>query len=270
MLAIEVDGVSKQFRRKTVEPATTLKTAVLDLLRGRRQKTRASAFQALRDITFTIQRGESFGIIGRNGSGKSTLLKLLAGIYRPDAGRIRVRGRVAGLLELGVGFHPEFSGRENIFINGIVLGLSKREVRRRFDNIVGFAELEAFIDEPVRTYSSGMYMRLGFAVAIHTDPEVLLMDEILSVGDEAFQRKCTDKLAELKRRETTLVFVSHGLETVARWCDVVAWLDEGTLRQLGNPEKVIESYRQTVGGQPSETAALQEADSIGSLPHHDF
>lgn len=270
MLAIEVDGVSKRFRRKTIEPATTLKTAVVDLLRGRRRESRASAFQALRDITFTIQRGETFGIIGRNGSGKSTLLKLLAGIYRPDTGRIRVRGRVAGLLELGAGFHPEFSGRENIFINGIVLGLSKREVRRRFDNIVGFAELEAFIDEPVRTYSSGMYMRLGFAVAIHTDPDVLLMDEILSVGDEAFQRKCTEKLAELKRKDTTLVFVSHGLETVARWCDVVAWLDEGTIRQQGDPQKVIDLYRQAMGGQPSEADALQGSESIGGLRHHEF
>jgi ABC-type polysaccharide/polyol phosphate transport system ATPase subunit len=182
----------------------------------------------------------------------------MAGIYRPDAGSIRVRGRVAGLLEVGAGFHPEFSGRENIFINGIILGLSKREMRHRFDDIVKFAELEAFINEPVRTYSTGMYVRLGFAVAIHTDPDVLLIDEILSVGDEAFRRKCADKLDEFQRRGRTLVFVSHDLHAVSRWCDVVVWLDGGTIREQGDPQKVIDLYRQAMGGQAPQTEAIDE------------
>lgn len=257
MLAIEVDGVSKGFRRRTIESATTLKTSVVDLLLGRRRARREPVFQALRDITFTVQEGQTCGIIGRNGSGKSTLLRLMAGIYRVDAGRIRVHGRVAGLLELGAGFHPEFSGRENIFINGIVLGLSKREVRRRYDDIVKFAEFEAFINEPVRTYSTGMYTRLGFAVAIHTDPDVLLIDEVLSVGDETFQRKCADKLEEFRRKGRTLVFVSHDLEAVARWCDVVIWLDGGTIREQGDPQKIIDSYRQAVGGEASRSKAAK-------------
>lgn len=247
MLAIELEGVSKRFRLRTIEPATTLKTAFVNLVRGRRWLQREPVFQALRDITFTISQGETFGIIGRNGSGKSTLLKLIAGIYRPDSGRIRAHGRVAGLLELGAGFHPEFSGRENIFINGIVLGLPKREVRRRFDDIVRFAELEAFIDEPVRIYSAGMFMRLGFAVAVHTDPDIFLIDEILAVGDEAFQLKCADKLAEFRRRGKTIVLVSHDLGAVERWCDQAIWLDEGTIQALGDPTKVTETYRNPLG-----------------------
>jgi lipopolysaccharide transport system ATP-binding protein len=262
VLAIEVDGVSKRFRRKTIEPATTLKTSVVDLLLGRRRPRREPVFQALRDITFAVGRGQTFGIIGRNGSGKSTLLRLLAGIYRPDAGHIRVHGRVAGLLEPGAGFHPEFSGRENIFINGILLGLSKREVRRRFDDIVRFAEFEGFINEPVRTYSSGMYVRLAFAVAVHTDPDVLLIDEALSVGDEAFRRKCAGKIAELQRNGKTLVLVSHDLKTVASWCDVVAWLDDGTIRQQGDPQQIIDSYRQAVGGPAPRTKAMQGPESV--------
>lgn len=248
MLAIELDGVSKRFRLRMIAPATTLKTAVVDRVLGRRQERREPAFQALRDITFAIRRGQTFGVIGRNGSGKSTLLKLMAGIYRPDAGRIQVHGRVAGLLELGAGFHPEFSGRENIFINGIVLGLSKGEVRRRFNDIVRFAELDAFIDEPVRTYSSGMYMRLGFAVAVHTDPDILLIDEILAVGDEPFQKKCYEKIGEFQREGKTMVLVSHDLPAVARWCDEAAWLDGGTVREQGEPGKVIEQYRLAVSG----------------------
>lgn len=262
MHAIEVDGVSKRFRRKTIEPATTLKTSVVDFLLGRRRAPREPLFQALRGITFAVGRGQTFGIIGRNGSGKSTLLRLLAGIYRPDAGRIHVRGRVAGLLELGTGFHPEFSGRENIFINGILLGLSKREIRSRFDDIVRFAEFEGFIDEPVRTYSSGMYVRLAFAVAVHTDPDVLLIDEALSVGDEAFQLKCADKLAEFQREGRTLVVVSHNLRTVARLCDAVAWLDEGTIRQQGDPQKMIEAYRETAGGQGARAKAAQGPEGV--------
>ena len=252
MVAIELEAVSKRFRLRTILPATTLKTAVVERLLGRRRdggKRREPAFEALRDVTLTIRQGQTFGIIGRNGSGKSTLLKLMAGIYRPDAGCIRTFGRLAGLLELGAGFHPEFSGRENVFINGIVLGLSKREVRGRFDEIVRFAELEPFIDEPVRTYSSGMYMRLGFSVAIHTDPDILLIDEILSVGDESFRKKCLEKIADFQGRGKTLVLVSHDLPSVAGWCDEVAWLERGAVREQGDPPKVIEAYHRGLAGE---------------------
>lgn len=266
MIAIELEGVSKRFRLRTIEPATTLKTTVLDWLLRRRPAQRAGALQVLRDITLAVRRGQTFGIIGRNGSGKSTLLKLMAGIYRPETGRIRLRGRVAGLLELGAGFHPEFSGRENVFINGIILGLSKQEIRDRFDDIVRFAELEAFIDEPLRTYSSGMYMRLGFSVAVHANPDILLIDEILSVGDEAFQAKCAERIQELQRKGKTLVLVSHDLGAVARWCDEAVWLDQGMIRDQGDPPKVIDSYRRALTGAapPRDTmlaptlAAVQE------------
>lgn len=248
MIAIEVENVSKRFRMRTVEAHTTLKTAFVDLVLGRRRPKRESGFHALKDISLTLEKGRTLGIIGRNGSGKSTLLKLLAGILRPDRGRIQVKGKVSALLELGAGFHPEFSGRENVYINGIVLGLSKREVRRRFHEIVRFAELEAFIDEPVRTYSSGMYTRLGFAVAVHTDPDILLIDEILAVGDEAFQKKCYEKLAEFQHLGKTIVLVSHDLQAVEQCCDEAIWLDEGIIRGRGEPKEVVGLYLQAIAG----------------------
>lgn len=248
MIAIAVENVSKRFRMRTVEAHTTLKTAFVELVLGRRRPKRESGFHALKDISLTVEAGRTLGIIGRNGSGKSTLLKLLAGILRPDSGRIQVNGKVSALLELGAGFHPEFSGRENVYINGIVLGLSKKEVRRRFPEIVRFAELEPFIDEPVRTYSSGMYMRLGFSVAVHTDPDILLIDEILAVGDEAFQQKCYEKLAEFQRKGKTIVLVSHDLQAVEEWCDEAIWLNEGVIRGRGMPKEVVERYRQAIAG----------------------
>ena len=168
-------------------------------------------FAAVRDVTFDVRAGQTLGVIGRNGSGKSTLLKLVAGITKPTTGTVAVTGRISALIELGAGFHPEISGRENVFINGIMLGLSKREITRRFDEIVEFAEMKDFIDAPVKTYSSGMYMRLGFAVAIHVDPDVLLVDEVLAVGDEGFTHKCLDKFAEFKRRGKTILLVTHSL-----------------------------------------------------------
>jgi lipopolysaccharide transport system ATP-binding protein len=262
VVAVEVENVSKRFRRQTVQPSTTLKTALVDFILQRRRRDSDSTFQALRGISFTVQPGRTLGIIGRNGSGKSTLLKLLAGIYRPDGGRIAVHGKVGALLELGAGFHPEFTGRENVLINGIVLGLSKREIRKRFDAIVRFAELEAFIDEPVKTYSSGMYMRLGFSVAIHADPEILLIDEILGVGDESFQQKCLDKMAELRSQQKTIIAVSHELAAVERWSDEALWLENGTVREHGSPQKVIEHYRQGVAireAQGTDATQLQTA-----------
>jgi ABC-type polysaccharide/polyol phosphate transport system ATPase subunit len=203
---------------------------------------------ALDSVSFEVPQGCTFGVIGENGSGKSTLLKLVAGITKPTRGSLSVRGRVSALIELGAGFHPEISGRENVAINGIMLGLSRREVEARFDEIVAFAELEDFIDAPVKTYSSGMYMRLGFAVAIHVEPEVLLIDEVLAVGDEAFTRKCLDKIGEFRRRGRTILLVTHSLGLVERMCDDVLWLRHGGMADRGDPKRVVDHYLTYVAG----------------------
>jgi ABC-type polysaccharide/polyol phosphate transport system ATPase subunit len=252
--AIELRGISKRFRAHGGHPPTTVKSAVLELIRGRRQHGR-DRFVALQDIDLTVEAGQTLGIVGANGSGKSTLLKLVAGIYRADSGTIRVRGRVAPLIELGAGFHPELTGRENVVINGIILGLSQRDVRRRLDAIVEFAGMSEFIDAPARTYSSGMYMRLGFAVAVHLDPDVLLMDEVLAIGDEAFARKCADRFAEFRRMGKTLLLVGHEAAAVERWCDEAVWLDHGVIRASGAPHKVIDLYRQAMSEQESDVLA---------------
>ena len=253
MIAVEVENLSKRFRRQTVQPYTTIKSALVDVLRRRRRSAEAETFEVLRDITFSVQQGQTLSMIGRNGSGKSTLLKVLAGIYRADHGRIRVHGRIGALLDLGTGFHPEFSGRENVFINGIILGLSKKEVRQRFDQIVQFAGLEASIDEPVKTYSSGMYVRLGFAVAVHADLDILLIDEILAVGDAAFQLKCFDKIAEFRQHGKTIILVSHDLASVEQLSDEVLWLDRGVIREQGKSQRVINQYRWDMLGQEERT-----------------
>ena len=252
--AIELHAISKRFRFHGGRPPTTVKSAVLELMGGRRHRMK-ERFAALRDIELTVEEGRTLGIVGANGSGKSTLLKLIAGIYRPDSGTLRVRGRVAPLIELGAGFHPELTGRENIVINGIILGMSQREVRRRLDEIVEFSGLAEFIDAPARTYSSGMYMRLGFAVAVHLDPDVLLMDEVLAIGDEAFARKCADRLAEFRRLGKTILLVTHDPAAVERWCDEAVWLDRGVMKAAGAPRKVIDLYRQAVAEQESDMLA---------------
>ena len=212
--ALRAEGLSKVYRRfMHRHQFRTLKSALLhgSLLTDLKPE---ETFTALQDVSFEVPRGSTFGVIGENGSGKSTLLKLAAGITRPTTGRIEVQGRVSALIELGAGFHPEISGRENVAINGIMLGLTRREVQERFGEIVAFAELEEFIDAPVKTYSSGMYARLGFAAAINVDPDVLLIDEVLAVGDEAFTRKCLDKIGEFRRRGKTIVLVTHSLGLV--------------------------------------------------------
>jgi lipopolysaccharide transport system ATP-binding protein len=269
VVAVDVDGVSKRFRRQTIQPSTTLKSAIVDFLRGRKVTESPTTYQALKEVTFAVPSGRTLGIIGRNGSGKSTLLRLLAGIYRPDSGKVVVRGKVGALLELGAGFHPEFSGRENILVNGIVLGLSKREVRQHLDEIIRFAELEEFIDEPVKTYSSGMYLRLGFSVAVHADPDILLIDEILAVGDEGFFQKCYDKLAAFRRRGKTIILVSHELSMVSRWCDTVVWLEDGRVREQGMPQRMIDLYRQHVAAQEAEVAVgehLRLVEEVSQAP----
>ena len=254
--AIEVRGVRKTYRRYgRRRQFGTLKSA---LLSGRflRDLRPDETFDALKAVSFDVVAGKTFGIVGRNGSGKSTMLKLIAGIGRPTAGTVTVRGRVSALIELGAGFHPELSGRDNVFINGMMLGLTKREVAARFDEIVAFAELEEFIDAPVKTYSSGMYMRLGFAVAVHVDPEVLLVDEVLAVGDEGFTHKCLDKFSEFRRRGRTVLLVTHSLDVVTKLCDEVLWLDDGVNRAQGDPRRVIDAYRLDV--------AKAEERAIGS------
>jgi ABC-2 type transport system ATP-binding protein len=234
--AVRVDGVSKRFRLYH-DRNQSLKAT---LLRGGR--ARYEDFWALRDIDFAIPEGTSFGLVGENGSGKSTLLKCVARILQPEQGAITVTGRMSALLELGAGFHPELSGRDNVFLNGSILGMRRADIERRFDDIVEFSGLERFIDTPVKNYSSGMYVRLGFAVAINTDPDVLLVDEILAVGDEQFQRRCNERFADLRAAGKTIVVVSHSLNAVRTICDSVAWLDHGELREVGPAGKVIDRY----------------------------
>ena len=244
--AIRVEEVHKLFRRMAPGfQLRTLKSALLDrsLIHGLRPE---ETIPALTGVSFEVQAGEAFGVIGRNGSGKSTLLKLLVGMLKPSAGSIEVVGRVAALIELGAGFHPEISGRENIYINGAVLGMSRREIDERYDEIVEFSGLADFIDEPVKNYSSGMYVRLGFAVAIHTEPDVLLVDEVLAVGDEAFTHKCLRRIEEFLARGKTLLLVSHSLGLIEEFSDRVLWLDDGQCRLLGAPRFVVDAYRKAV------------------------
>jgi ABC-type polysaccharide/polyol phosphate transport system ATPase subunit len=259
MNAIEVVHASKVYRRFSHKRQfATLKSV---LLRGSliRDLKPDETFTAVRDVSFTVPAGRTLGVIGRNGSGKSTMLKLVAGITKPTTGSVTVNGRISALIELGAGFHPEISGRENVFINGIMLGLSKREVAKRFDEIVEFAEMKDFIDAPVKTYSSGMYMRLGFAVAIHVDPDVLLVDEVLAVGDEGFTHKCLDKFAEFKRRGKTILLVTHALPMVERFCDEALWLDHGDKMGMGDPKRIVGAYVTAV--EVSEEAQLAAGDA---------
>ena len=257
-VAVRVENVSKSFRLYA-ERNTSLKTA---MLRGGRAKY--EVFPALKDVSFEIPRGSTFALIGANGSGKSTLLKCMARILRPDSGRITVDGKMSALLELGAGFHPELSGRENVYLNAAILGLSRKQVNERFDDIVGFAGLEKFIDSPVKNYSSGMYVRLGFAVAINVDPEVLLVDEVLAVGDESFQQKCNERFAYLRDIGTTIVVVSHSLGVVRTLCQQAAWLENGVVRDLGPAAPIIDDYIEFM--HPERVAVQDEetGESTGS------
>src|ERR1700730_10747531 len=259
--AIELTNVSKIYRRYGGRQFSTLKSALLQrsILRDLQP---GETFPALTDVSFSVPKGSTFGVIGRNGSGKSTELKLVAGITKPTSGTVRVDGRISALIELGAGFHPEISGRENVFINGIMLGMSKREIQARFDEIVDFAELREFIDAPVKTYSSGMYMRLGFAVAIHVDPDVLLVDEVLAVGDEGFTHKCLDKFAEFRRRGKTILLVTHSLNLVERFCDEALWLDGGHAMSHGDPKRVVGAYLTKVEESEEQLMASTTARAV--------
>jgi ABC-type polysaccharide/polyol phosphate transport system ATPase subunit len=235
-IAVHVEHVSKKFRLYH-ERNQTLKSAVM---RGRRSVH--DDFWALKDVSFEVPKGSTFGLIGSNGSGKSTLLKCLAKIYYPDSGRIVANGRVASLLEVGSGFHPELSGRENIFLNGSILGMSKKDVKAKYDEIVDFSGVGEFIDQPVKNYSSGMYVRLGFSVAINVNPDILVVDEVLAVGDAQFQEKCRIKFLDLKKDGKTVILVTHSMESVKSLCDEVAWLDRGELQAVGPAEPTIKKY----------------------------
>lgn len=246
---IELSGVSKRYRlRGGGWYVTSIKDEVERLtarLLGRVVPPREE-FWALRDVTFSLKRGEVLGLIGRNGAGKSTLLKVLSQVTVPTTGSFVTRGRLGSLIEIGAGFHPDLSGRENIFLNGSIMGMAHREIERKFDQIVAFAEVERFIDTPIKHYSSGMQMRLGFAVAAHTDPDILLIDEILAVGDAPFQAKCLNKLAELKDQDKTIILVSHNLTNITEHSKTVLWIDHGTVRMLGESDAVVDAYLEDV------------------------
>jgi len=243
---IEVDHVSRIYQKYSARHRfQTFKSALVkgDLFRSLRPDELVTA---LDDVTLFVEKGQTFGVIGENGSGKSTLLKLIAGIAKPTQGEVRTQGKISALIELGAGFHPEITGRENVFINGIMLGLTKKEITAKFDDIVEFAELEDFIEAPVKTYSSGMYMRLGFAIAINVNPDILLIDEVLAVGDAAFVPRCLDRIDDFRRRKKTILFVSHDLSTVGKICDRVAWLKNGRVQMIGESKRIIDAYLQDV------------------------
>ena len=239
--AIEVNHITKHFKVYQ-DKGNTLKEKVL--FRNRRKY---ELREVLKDVSFQIKKGEAVGLIGHNGCGKSTTLKLLTKIMYPDSGTITMRGRVSSLIELGAGFHPDMSGRDNIYINASIFGLTKKEIDARVDDIIAFSELESYIDNPVRTYSSGMYMRLAFSVAINVQADILLIDEILAVGDQHFQEKCFNKLKELKESGKTIVIVTHSMNQVKQFCDRAIWLYKGKVKMDGNVDQVLEEYLKICG-----------------------
>jgi ABC-type polysaccharide/polyol phosphate transport system ATPase subunit len=247
--ALRVSEVSKTFRIHQ-ERASSLKAFIAAGGRNRYEE-----FWALRDVSFDVEPGQALGIIGHNGSGKSTLLKCMAGILTPKSGNIEVTKRMAALLELGAGFHQELSGRDNVFLNAAILGMGRKEIAKRFDQIVDFADLGQFIDNPVKTYSSGMYVRLAFAVAINVDPELLLIDEILAVGDVTFQQKCMEKFVDFRQQGRTLVLVTHDATTVRNFCDRAVWLDHGSIRMVGDPADVVDQYTEAMLGAETSDGA---------------
>ena len=255
-LAIRVENVSKRYRIGVRDTHRTLREALVNATKRPFQRAQAllcasngrqpeETFWALRDVSFEVKQGEVLGIIGRNGAGKSTLLKLLSRITEPTEGRIEGYGRVGSLLEVGTGFHPELTGRENIYLNGAILGMTRAEIQRKFDEIVAFAEIDQFLDTPVKRYSSGMYMRLAFAVAAHLEPEILIVDEVLAVGDSAFQKKCLGKMGDVAKEGRTVLFVSHNMAAIQSLCGRVIWLDRGRVVDEGSAGQVPSRYLQT-------------------------
>ena len=284
---IEARNIGKQYRifHNSLFANASLKESVTELVRrmcppGMRKKdwtgnpaaSRSESFWALKDLSFTVARGERLGLIGRNGAGKSTLLKILSRITRPSEGEVRIRGRVSSLLEVGTGFHPELTGRENIFLNGAVLGMTRAEIRRKFDEIVAFAEVEKFLDTPAKRYSSGMYLRLAFAVAAHLEPDILLVDEVLAVGDAAFQKKCLGKMREVGRQGRTIIMVSHSMAAIENLCSRVLVLDNGQKLMDGDPSVMIQGYLNSFDSK-DKTLPMMEWDNrrgTGAIRVHSF
>ena len=239
-----------------------------ELVLGLRRGALPEPFWALRDVSFDVRQGESVGLIGSNGAGKSTVLKILSRVTVPTTGRFGVRGKVGARIELGAGFHPELAGRENISLNGAIMGMRRAEIDAKFDSIVAFSEIEPFIDTPIKHYSSGMTVRLGFAVAAHINPDILLVDEVLAVGDAAFQAKCLNKLAELREQAKTIVLVSRNMTNIIQHCNRVVWLDRGTVRAVGDPETIVEEYLRAVSpSAPSIRMSPYEMSRMLALPH---
>lgn len=260
MYPVIVEDVKKFYKKYshkhkflTLKSAFVNRTVFSDLKKD-------ETFEALRGVSFKVNKGQTISIIGENGSGKSTLLKILAGISKPTEGKIVTDGRISALIELGAGFHPEISGRENVFINGIILGLTKKKIQETYDEIVRFAELEEFIESPVKTYSSGMHMRLGFSIAINVDPDILLIDEVLAVGDASFVPKCLDKINEFKRKGKTIIFVSHDLSTVERISDEVLWMKDGKIKMRGYPKRVTDAYLEYIGKKDEVKAEVKHKE----------
>ena len=256
--AIEAHNLSKAYRLGTLDSRTTLWEATAHLV-GSKPPVNEEVW-ALRGVSFTISEGETFGLVGRNGAGKTTLLRILSRITQPTDGRAAVRGRVRALLQVGMGFHPELTGRENVFLGGVILGMRRREIRRKFNEIVEFAGVEDFLDTPVKRYSSGMHMRLAFSVAAHLEPEVLLVDEVLAVGDAEFQRRCLEKMSEIGREGRTVIFVSHDAGAVAELCDRAAWLDHGRIVAEGAASEIVGSYMDSVLARGSEALTIPAHD----------
>lgn len=262
MDAISLTGVTKSFKKHAVKREyTSFKTELIRWMTGKRRDEKPQFIEAIRGVDLIVPKGKTVGIVGRNGSGKSTLLKLITGIYTPTTGAVNVNGRISALLDLGAGFHPDFSGRENILINAMMLGMSRAEAIRRTPEIIAFSELGDFVDEPVRTYSSGMFMRLAFAVATHVDPEILIIDEILAVGDEHFSKKSKAKMQSFKASDKTILLVTHDLATLQSWCDSAVWLDGGRVRMSGDPHHVVDAYKQAL----AVAEAQQDAGAPSAL-----
>ncbi len=261
-IAISVRGVSKHYLMFD-RPQDRMKQMVvpgLQRLFGREPRCYYRDFAALHDVSFEVRRGEAVGIIGRNGSGKSTLLQIICGILQPSAGEVRVGGRIAALLELGAGFNPDFTGRENVYLNAAILGIARAEVDARFDDIARFADIGHFIDQPVKTYSSGMYVRLAFATAVNVDPDILVVDEALAVGDEAFQRKCFARIEQMRARGATILFVSHSAQTVIQLCDRALWVERGQLLMDAAPKTVVDAYHRTLAEQRADDSPRPDAE----------
>jgi ABC-type polysaccharide/polyol phosphate transport system ATPase subunit len=256
-IAIQTQGLGKRYRRGALASSGLLRDTLARAFRSPWSMLRsnpAPIFWALKDVSLDVIPGEVLGLIGRNGSGKTTLLKILSRITRPTEGWAEIHGRVGSLLEVGTGFHPELTGRENAYLSGAILGMSKQEITRKFDEIVGFAELEQFIDTPVKHYSSGMYVRLAFAVAAHLEPEILLVDEVLAVGDIRFQKKCLGKMGDVARAGRTVILVSHQLNQIRRLCDRTVWVDSGSIRQFGSTAEVVSAYEEAMTANGAEDA----------------